>query len=273
MTQTDLPAAAIAATSTRIIAMINQKGGVGKTTSVVNLGAALASLGYRVMLVDLDAQAHLTYSLGIAADDLEWTVYRLLKGEASLAQVLLERHGLFILPSSIDLAAAEIEFSTEVGREALLKNVLKNAANFDYILLDCPPNLGLLTLNALTAAKEVFVPLQAEFLSIKGLNKLMEMAEKVKQRVNAELEISGILVTQHDQRLKLHQEVVEDLRSHFGPKVFQTVIRRNVALAEATSFGQPVIAYAPKSHGAEDYLAICHEIVKRGQSNGEEKTA
>ena len=253
--------------------MINQKGGVGKTTSVANIGAGLADLGHKVLLVDLDAQAHLTYSLGIAADDLELTIYNLLREEVGLDQVVIEKDGLAVIPASINLTAAEIEFSTEIGREALLKNVLVGVSGYEFIFLDCPPNLGLLTLNALTAAKEVFVPLQAEFLSIKGLNKLMEMVEKVRQRVNPNLEISGILLTLFDQRLRLHQEVLENLRGPFGDKLFQTVIRRNIALAEATSFGQPIFKYAPASHGAEDYRALCKEILGRGQSNVEEKTA
>jgi chromosome partitioning protein len=253
-----------ASRNTRTIAVINQKGGVGKTTSVVNIGAGLTSLGHKVLLVDLDAQAHLTYSMGIAADDLELTIYDLLRGDAAFDRVVLEKNGLAIIPSSINLTAAEIEFSTAAGREALLKNVIAGISGYDFILLDCPPNLGLLTLNALTAAKEVFVPLQAEFLSIKGLNKLMEMVDKVKQRVNTELEISGILLTLVDQRLKLHQEVLENLRKPFGNKLFQTVIRRNISLAEATSFGQSIFKYAPASHGAKDYWDLCDEILRRG---------
>lgn len=247
----------------RIIAIINQKGGVGKTTSTVNLGAGLTRLGQKVLLVDLDAQAHLTYSLGIAADDLEATIYDLLKGEAAFSEVAIEKQGIAILPSSIDLSAAEIEFSTEVGREAFLKNVLAGLSGYEYILLDCPPNLGLITLNALTAAREVFVPLQAEFLSIKGLNKLTNMIEKVKQRVNPALAITGIITTLHDPRLKLHQEVYENLQKHFSEKIFKTFIRRNVALAEAASFGQSIFDYAPHSHGAEDYMALCQEVLSR----------
>ncbi len=246
----------------RIVAVINQKGGVGKTTSVVNIGAGLARLNYKVLVVDLDPQAHLTYSFGIRADDLEATLYDLLKGEATLAEVLIEKNDLKIIPASIDLSAAEIEFSTEVGREAFLKNSLMNIADCDFILLDCPPNLGLLTLNALTAAQEVFVPLQAEFLSTKGLNKLMDMVEKVKQRVNPKLEITGIIATIYDQRLRLHNEVFENLRQNFGDKLFKTFIRRNVALAEAASFGQSIFEYAPQSHGAEDYSALCQEIIQ-----------
>ena len=245
---------------TRIIAMINQKGGVGKTTSVVNLGAGLARLGLKVLLLDLDAQAHLTYSLGINADELQYTIYDLLTGQAGIEQVLIEQHGLSIIPASIALSAAEIELAAEVGRESLLKNALQNLNGFDMILLDCPPNLGLLTLNALTAAYEVFVPLQAEFLSIKGLNKLMEMVEKVKKRVNPSIKITGIIPTQYDSRLKLHNEIMQNLREHFADKVFNTVIRRNVALAEATSFGQPIFDYAPRSFGSQDYMSLCREV-------------
>ena len=144
-----------------------------------------------------------------------------------------------------------------------------NISGYDFILLDCPPNLGLLTLNALTAAKEIFVPLQAEYLSVKGLIKLMEMVDRIKQRINPELEITGILVTHIDQRLKLHQEVLENLRTPFSDKLFQTLIRRNVTLAEATSFGQSIFEYAPTSRGAEDYRALCKEILERGQTNAE----
>lgn len=248
----------------RAIALINQKGGVGKTTSVVNIGAGLAALKYKVLLVDLDPQAHLTYSLGVNADELELSIYNLLKGEADFEQARIETNHLALLPASIDLAGAEIEFSTEVGREAFLANILKGQPGYDFILVDCPPNLGLLTLNALTAAKEVFVPLQAEYLSIKGLTKLMEMVEKVKQRVNPGLEVSGMIATQYDKRLKLHNEVFENLQQHFGDKLFKTFIRRNVALAEASSFGQSIFDYAPRSYGAEDYRSLVQEIINMG---------
>lgn len=247
---------------TRTIAMINQKGGVGKTTSVVNLGAGLTRLGLKVLLVDLDAQAHLTYSLGVNADELQYTVYDLLTGQGRIEQVLIEQHGLSLIPASIMLSAAEIELAAEVGREALLKNALKTLSGFDMIFLDCPPNLGLLTLNALTAANEVFVPLQAEYLSIKGLNKLMETVDKVNKRVNPDLKITGIIPTQYDSRLKLHNEIMQNLREHFADKVFITPIRRNVALAEATSFGQPIFDYAPRSFGAQDYMSLCREVMQ-----------
>lgn len=269
----DAPPDQSASKDARIIAVVNQKGGVGKTTSVVNIGAGLSLLGRKVLLVDLDAQAHLTYSLGIVADALEVTIYDLLKGEATLEEVLIEKGGLSIIPASVSLTAAEFELSTVAGREALLKNVIAGIAGYDFILLDCPPNLGLLTLNALTAAKEVFVPLQAEFLAIKGLNNLSEMADKVKQRLNGELEITGLLVTLFDQRLKLSQEVLESLREPVGNRLFKTMIRRNVALAEATSFGESIFEYAPTSNGSEDYRALCEEILRMGQNNVEEKTA
>lgn len=237
---------------------------MGKTTSVVNIGAGLSRSGRKVLLVDLDAQAHLTYSLGIVADELEHTIYDLLRGQADVEQVLIERDGLALLPSSIELSAAEIELATEVGREALLKNVLFGLTDYDMILLDCPPNLGLLTLNALTAATEVFVPLQTEYLSVKGLSKLTDMVEKVKHRVNPGIAITGIIPTQYDQRLGLHKEVLEQLRRHFGEIAFKTAIRRNVSLAEAASHGQSIYEYAPQSHGAQDYMSLCQEIIERG---------
>jgi len=250
--------------ATRTIAMVNQKGGVGKTTTTVNVGAGLSKRKYKVLLVDLDAQAHLTYSLGFQADELDVTIYDLLKEDGSADEVMLERDGMQLLPSSIDLAAAELELATEVGREALLKRELGELTGYDFILLDCPPNLGLLTLNALTATREVFVPLQAEYLSIRGLQKLMEMVDKVKQRVNTALEVTGLIATLYDQRLKLHNEVFDNLRTHFGAKLFDTYIRRNVSVAEATSYGQTIFEYAPRSHGAEDYTNLCQEIIARG---------
>jgi len=216
----------------------------------------------KVLLLDLDAQAHLTYSLGINADELQYTVYDLLTGQAAWEQILIEQHCMSLIPSSIALSAAEIELAAEVRRESLLKNALQNLSGYDFIFFDCPPNLGLLTLNALTAANEVFVPLQPEFLSIKGLSKLMEMVEKIKKRVNPSIRITGIIPTQYDSRLKLHNEIMVNLKAHFSHKVFNTPIRRNVALAEATSFGQPIFDYAPRSFGAQDYMALCREVMQ-----------
>lgn len=257
----------------RIIAVVNQKGGVGKTTSVVNVGAGLTRKGRKVLLVDLDPQAHLTYSLGVAADELELTIYDLLRGEAAVEEVLIEKDGLALIPSSVSLTGAEFELSGKAGREAMLKNIISGVSGYDFILLDCPPNLGLLTLNALTAAGEVLVPLQAEYLAIQSLNNLSETADKVRERLNAGLEITGILVTLFDQRLKLYQKVLESLRDLLGGKLFKTVIRRNVALAEAASVGLSIFEYAPASNGADDYGALCEEILARGEHHVEEKNA
>lgn len=247
-----------------IVALINQKGGVGKTTSVINIGAGLARLGKRVMLVDLDPQAHLTYSLGIRAHELEKSIYELLKGEARLRDVLIERDGLAVVPANLDLSGAEVELAGEAGREFLLREALGETGGYDYVLLDCPPSLGLLSLNALTAAQEVYIPLQAEFLAMQGMSKLMETIEKVRHRLNKELQMTGIFATLFDGRKVLNKEVVDKIRDHFGSKVFSTTIRDNVALAEAPSFGQTIFEYKLNSYGAEDYSNLCREIIERG---------
>ena len=246
-----------------VIAVINQKGGVGKTTSVVNLGAGLALLGKRVLVVDLDPQAHLTYSLGVQAHELDRTIYHLMKGEASLEDVLVELGGLHLVPSSLDLSGAEMEFAVEAGREFLLRETLGSSAGYDFVLLDCPPSLGLLSLNALTSADEVFIALQTEFLALQGLSKLLETVEKVKQRLNRQLEITGIIATRYDGRKVLNQEVAEKIREHFGEKVFATFIRDNISLAEAPSFGRSIFQYRPGSRGAEDYMSLCKEMLQR----------
>lgn len=248
----------------RTIAVINQKGGVGKTTSVANIGIGLKNLGKKVLLVDLDAQAHLTYSLGIDPDNLEYVIYDLFEDVSILDRVLMEKDGLSILPSSIHLSAAEIKFASTAGRERLLKTILDKLSGYDFIIIDCPPNLGLLTLNALTAVQEVFVPMQAEFLSIRGLNVISDMVKRVRQTVNPSLRITGIMLNQFDRRLNLHNQVRNNLQQHFGDILFRTCIRKNIALAEAPSFGQSIFEYAPQSHGATDYLSLCHEIIDRG---------
>lgn len=252
----------------RIIAVTNQKGGVGKTTSVVNIGAGLHRLGRNVLVVDMDPQAHLSYSLGIPVNDLERSVFEVLKGEAAVSETLTDRDGLHVLPAHTDLAAAENALAAETGREMFLKEALAGASEYDYVLIDCPPNLGLLTLNALNAAHEVFVPMQAEFLSIKGLNNLMKLLIELKQRQNPALELTGIILTLFDRRLRLNREVVENLRHYFGRKLFPTFIRRNISLAEAASFGQTIFEYAPRSHGSEDYTALCHQITKMTKHDG-----
>jgi chromosome partitioning protein len=249
-----------------IAALINQKGGVGKTTSVINIGAGLARAGKRTMVVDLDPQAHLTYSLGIRSHELEKSIYELLKGEASLSDVQVERYGLSVIPATLDLSGAEVELAGEAGREFLLRESLTDARDFDYVLLDCPPSLGLLSLNALTAANEVYIPLQTEFLALQGMSKLIETIEKVRHRINKNIEVTGIIATQFDSRKVLNREVVDKIREHFGEKVFKTCIRDNVALAEAPSFGQTIFEYKESSNGAQDYSDLCKEIIARGQN-------
>lgn len=245
------------------IALINQKGGVGKTTSTINLGAGLSMLGKSVLLVDLDPQAHLTYGLGIQAHELDYTVYEVLKGEIPAAEAIVQRDGLEVLPSSLSLSAAEMELSSMAGREYLLKEALADLPPRDFVLLDCPPSLGLLTLNALTAAQEVFIPLQTEFLALQGMSKLVDTVKVVKKRLNPDLTISGIIGTLFDARKNLNREVVDKIREYFADKLFETLIHDNVALAEAPSYGQTIFEYRPDCRGAKDYLALSQEAVAR----------
>lgn len=242
---------------------MNQKGGVGKTTSTVNIGAGLNKLGKKVLLIDLDPQANLTYSLGIQGHDLRKTIYELLKGQISTSDVIVEKNGLQVIPASLDLSGAEIELSGMAGREFLLRESLTKLSDLDYVLLDCPPSLGLLTLNSLVAADEVYIPVQSEFLALQGMSKLLQTVEIVQKRLNPSLEITGIIGTRYDSRKTLNKEVVQKIQSYFGAKLFKTLIRDNVALAEAPSHGQDIFAYKSDSNGAEDYLKLCKEILKR----------
>ena len=248
----------------RIISLLNQKGGVGKTTSTVNIGQGLSLLGKKVLLLDLDPQAHLTYSLGIKAHELEKTVFELLKGEATLDQVIQTVGAMHVIPSTLDLSGAEMEFSSIAGREMLLKEALKKAHDYDYILIDCPPNLSILTLNTLTTAREVFICVQTEYLALQGIARLMETIQVVKKRLNKNLNVTGVICTRYDKRKRLNIEVAENIKSYFGEKVFQTMIRDNIALAEAPIQGKTIFDYAPKSHGAEDYMELCKEIINQG---------
>ena len=248
----------------KIIALVNQKGGVGKTTSTINIGAGLSSLGKKVLLIDLDPQANLTYSLGIEAHKLNKTIYELLKGEASIKEVIQNKNGLDIIPSSIDLSGAEIELSGTAGRELLLKEALADIKDkYDYILLDCPPSLGLLTLNGLTTAKQVYIPLQTEYLALQGMSKLLQTIEIIKKRLNPNLEITGIIGTLYDKRKRLNNEVIDKIKEHFKSKLFNTMIRDNISLAEAPSYGQDIFTYKKDSYGAIDYLKLSKEILKR----------
>lgn len=245
----------------KTIAFTNQKGGVGKTTSTINVGAGLCLQGKKVLMVDLDPQANLTYSLRMNSQRIDNTVYDVLKGRIAPDEAIISHNGFDILPSSIDLSGAEMEFANEPARETLLKNNLsKLAQGYDYILVDCPPNLGLLTLNAFTAVKEVFIVLQSEYLALHGLSKLMDVIRVVKERLNPDITISGIICTLFDGRKNLNREVVDHIKDYFGEKVFNTIIRDNVALAEAPSHHKTIFEYDSESHGAEDYLALSKEI-------------
>jgi chromosome partitioning protein len=249
----------------RIIAFINQKGGVGKTTATVNVGRGLSLLGQKVMLIDIDPQAHMTYSLGIEAREPGKSVYDLLTRSASVAEIARNCNGMAVIPSTLALSGAEVELASTPGRESALKEALKNVSGPDYILIDCPPGLGLLTLNAMTTAREIFICVQTEYLALHGIDRLLETLHIVKQRLNADLAISGVICTRYDRRKTLNREVVRKLRAHFGDVMFKTMIRDNVAIAEAPTVGLPIFDYAPKSHGAEDYMNLCREITKKGE--------
>jgi chromosome partitioning protein len=246
-----------------IIALCNQKGGVGKTTCALNIAAGLTLLGKKVLLVDFDPQAHLTYSLGIVAHDLRQTVYSVMKGSVPLEEALLEHGGMSVLPANLDLAQMENEKAAFPDSEFTLKNKLEGIRDKDYVLIDCPPSAGFLTVNALACSREIYIPLQMEFLALKGMGRLMSRIEEVQKSFNKKLKISGIIPTRFDSRKKLNNAIMDSIRERFGDKVFSTVIRENIVVAEAPSFGQTIFEYAPKSHGAEDFLSLCEEILKR----------
>jgi chromosome partitioning protein len=257
----------------RSIAVMNQKGGVGKTTTAVNLSAALAESGQRVCLIDLDPQAHATLHLGVTVPEGQPTVYDVLLDEASLRDVRRQvTDNLWIVPSHLDLAAAELELAGEVGREVILRDKLLPDEPFDFLVIDCPPSLGVLTINALTAVHEVFLPLQPHFLALHGLSKLLRTIEVVVKRLNRELRLSGVVLCMYESGTRLAAEVAADVQEFFDQRAaegaawaqgraFETRIRRNIRLAEAPSFGQSILQYAPQSHGAEDYRALCREVL------------
>jgi chromosome partitioning protein len=252
----------------RRIAVINQKGGVGKTTSTVNLGAALARHGQRVLICDLDPQCNLTVHLDVDPSGGQPSVYELLHGKATLADVVrpTRQPGLEMVAASVDLAGVELELVNTVGRETLLRDAFEattaaDRRRWDYVLMDCPPSLGLLALNALVACDEVFVPLQAEFFALQGLGKLLEVVDLVHRRLNPGLRISGMVSCRHDGSTNLGRQVLADIEKHFGEVLLQTVIRRNVKLAEAPSHGKTIFEYDAESRGAADYMALAREVL------------
>ncbi len=246
----------------RIIAFLNQKGGVGKTTTTANVGAGLAQLKKKVLLIDLDAQASLTHSFGIEPHELSVTIHDFLKKKCLFEEAALQKNNIAIIPASISLSAFEKECSQLLDKEFIIKKALKSITKFDYILLDCPPSLGLLTINALAAAQEVIIPVQTEFLALQGLSQLLDTIAVIQHKINPKLQISGILGTRFNRR-KMHHDVVEFLQIHFREKVFNTVIRENIALAEAPSFGKTIYEHNQYSNGAKDYKTLCKEIIKQ----------
>jgi chromosome partitioning protein len=251
----------------RIIAMCNQKGGVGKTTTTINLGAALAECGRRVLLVDFDPQGALSVGLGVNTHELDLTVYNLLMQRGvTVDDVLIKTNvaGLDLLPSNIDLSAAEVQLVNEVAREMTLQRVLRPIVDeYDYILIDCQPSLGLLTINALTAAHGVMVPLECEFFSLRGLALLIDTVEKVKERLNPDLELDGVLATMYDARTTHSKQVLARVVEAFGDQVYDTVIARTVRFPETTVAGEPITTWAPGSGGARAYRALAREVIGR----------
>jgi chromosome partitioning protein len=252
----------------RIIAIANQKGGVGKTTTTINLGAALARLGCKILIVDLDPQGNASTGLGIATDDREFTTYELLLDDVALVDVVkpTTTPDLYIIPATVDLSSADMELVSNEKRSFLLHDALRQFAmdelGFDYILIDCPPSLNLLTVNAMVAAHSILVPLQSEFFALEGLSQLMLTIREVRQTANAALRIEGVVLTMYDSRNNLSQQVEADARENLGQIVFQTVIPRNVRLSEAPSFSKSVLDYDPDSKGAKAYLALGEELLK-----------
>lgn len=251
----------------KILAVCNQKGGVGKTTTAINLAASLAKYKKKVLMIDTDPQANATSGVGIDKNDITYSIYNVLVDELTIEQAIKPTNyeNLDIVPSSIELAGAEIELVSAISREQRMKNAIKSVeGKYDYVIIDCPPSLGLITLNSLTAASGVIIPVQTEYYALEGLSQLMNTFNIVKKHLNAQLEIFGVLLTMTDARTNISNQVGDEVRNHFKDKVFETIIARTVRLSEAPSFGEPIIEYAKTSKGAKQYLSLAKEVISRG---------
>lgn len=251
---------------TRVLAIVNQKGGVGKTTTAINLASLLAAKGKNVLLIDMDPQGNATSGFGVDKNSLQQTVYDVLINDEPMTRVLVEtgRKRLDLCPANIQLAGAEVELVGIVSRETRLKKAIFDLrTNYDFVLIDCPPSLGLLTVNALTAADGVLVPIQSEYYALEGLTQLMETVTLVKRGLNPSLSVFGVVVTMFDSRTQLAHQVAGEVRRYFGDKVFRTIIPRNVRLSEAPSFGKSITEYDPRSKGAESYDTLAREVIRR----------
>jgi chromosome partitioning protein len=250
----------------KVMAVANQKGGVGKTTTTVNLAASLGVLEKKVLLIDADPQANATSGLGIDLDKVQAGSYQLLEHAVTAAEIILQTSAPFvdIIPAHIDLVAAEIELVDKDNREYMLREAIKPIIDqYDYIIIDCAPSLGLITLNALTAAHSVIIPIQCEYFALEGLGKLLNTIKSVQRLHNPKLDIEGMLLTMYDSRLRLSNQVVEEVQKHFQGMVFETIIQRNVKLSEAPSYGESIISYDAGSKGATNYLSLAHEIIQK----------
>lgn len=252
----------------RVISVANQKGGVGKTTTTVNLGAALAHQGKKILLIDIDAQGNATSGLGVRKADVEKDIYDVLVNETPVEEVVFpsSRENLWVVPATIQLAGAEIELTTQMARESRLKSALRDLQDdYDYILIDCPPSLGHLTINAFTASDSILIPVQCEYYALEGLSQLLNTVRLVQKHFNPDLRIEGVLLTMLDARTNLGYEVVDEVKKYFREKVYKTIIPRNIRLSEAPSHGLSIIDYDPRSRGAEVYVELAKEVLSVGE--------